>query len=91
MLYECVDEFEASKGLVSRETIRDLEIEIGVIATPPGAAQSVADLFLEGHVNAILNFAPARIIVPDCCLVENIDFTVTMDILSYKLRQAMAA
>lgn len=73
------------------QAIRDLEIEIGVIATPPGAAQSVADLFLEGHVNAILNFAPTRIIVPDCCLVENIDFTVIMDILTYKLRHRMAA
>ena len=74
-----------------KTAIRDLDIEIGVITTPAFAAQGVADLFLEGHVNAILNFAPTRINVPDCCLVENIDFTVTMDILSYKLRQEMAA
>ncbi|MCD6309546.1 MAG: glycosyltransferase [Candidatus Eremiobacteraeota bacterium] len=28
VLYECVDEFEASKGLVKRETIRELETEV---------------------------------------------------------------
>lgn len=65
--------------------IRDLDIEIGVITTPASAAQSVANLLLKYHVNAILNFAPTRISVPSCCLVENIDFTVLMDILSYKL------
>jgi redox-sensing transcriptional repressor len=74
-----------------KPAIRDLNIEIGVITTPASAAQRVADLFLEGHVNAILNFAPTRINVPDCCLVENIDFTVIMDILAYKLHQKMAA
>ena len=68
-----------------------LKGEIGVITTPASAAQGVADLFMEGHVNAILNFAPTRIDAPDCCLVENIDFTVIMDILTYKLHQKMAA
>ena len=67
------------------QAIEELNIEIGVIATPPSAAQKVADLFLEARVNAILNFSPTRISVPDCCLVENIDFTVMLDVLTYKL------
>jgi redox-sensing transcriptional repressor len=74
-----------------KTAIRDLNIEIGVIATPASAAQGVADLFMEGHVNAILNFAPTRINAPECCLVENMDFTIMMDILTYQLRQKMAA
>jgi len=74
-----------------KTTVRDLNIEIGVITTPASAAQGVANLFMEGHVNAILNFAPTRIDSPNCCLVENIDFTVIMDILTYKLHQKMAA
>jgi len=69
------------------QAVKDLDIEIGVITTPPSAAQHVADLFLKAHVNAILNFSPARIRVPDCCLVENIDFTVKLDILTYKLQK----
>lgn len=67
--------------------VEKLEIEIGVITTPASAAQRVADLFLEAHVKAILNFSPTRICVPECCLVENIDFTVKLDILTCKLRQ----
>jgi redox-sensing transcriptional repressor len=64
---------------------RDLDIEIGIITTPAAAAQSTADRFRSAHINAILNFSPARITVPECCLVENIDFTVTLDMLTYKL------
>lgn len=70
-------------------TVEELEIQIGVITTPPGVAQMVADLFLDAQVNAILNFSPTQIHVPDCCRVENIDFTIKLDILSYKLKHEM--
>jgi redox-sensing transcriptional repressor len=69
------------------EAVEELNIEIGVITTPASAAQHVADRFLEAQVNAILNFSPTRISVPDCCLVENVDFTVKLDILTCKLCQ----
>jgi redox-sensing transcriptional repressor len=71
------------------KSVVDLDIQMGVITTPPFAAQGVADLFLKAHVNAILNFSPTRIRVPDCCLVENIDFTVKLDTLTYKLHQEL--
>ena len=67
------------------QAVLDLDIEIGVIATPAPAAQSIAERFLNAHINAILNFSPTQISVPECCLVENIDFTVTLDMLTYKL------
>ncbi|MCP4680727.1 MAG: redox-sensing transcriptional repressor Rex, partial [Desulfobacterales bacterium] len=66
-------------------TARELKIEIGVITTPPSAAQNLADLFLDAQVNAILNFSPTRIRVPDYCFVENIDFTLKLDMLTFKL------
>lgn len=71
------------------DTAEELEIQIGVITTPPTVAQAVADRFLDAQVNAILNFSPTQIHVPDCCRVENIDFTITLDILSYKLKHQM--
>ena len=71
------------------DTVEELEIRIGVITTPPAVAQAVADRFLDAQVNAILNFSPTQIHVPDCCRVENIDFTITLDILSYKLKHQM--
>lgn len=67
-----------------KEAVEELDVEIGVITTPAPAAQRVADYFLDANVNAILNFSPARISVPECCLVENIDFTVMLDVLVYK-------
>lgn len=69
--------------------VEELNIKIGVITTPPSMAQDVANLFIDSHVNAILNFSPTRIYVPDCCLVENIDFTVKLDMLTYKLHHEM--
>ena len=71
------------------DTVEELEIRIGVITTPPAVAQAVADRFLDAQVNAILNFSPTQIHVPDCCRVENIDFTITLDVLSYKLKHQM--
>jgi redox-sensing transcriptional repressor len=68
-----------------REDVEELDIKIGVITAPAAAAQRIADLFLEAEVNALLNFSPTRIVVPECCLVENIDFTVKLDMLTYKL------
>jgi len=84
-----------SSGLIIRdieevnEMAEALNIEIGVSTAPPSAAQMVADHFLDAGVNAILNFSPVRILVPDCCMVENIDFTVKLDILTYKLHRGM--
>ena len=82
-------------GLVIRDikelktAVLDSEVEIGVIATPASEAQSIADLFLDADVNAILNFSPTQIHVPDCCLVENIDFTIKLDVLTYKLKHEL--
>jgi redox-sensing transcriptional repressor len=86
---------EISSGLVVRDikelqdAVEDLDIEIGVIATPPAVAQEIADLFLDAEVNAILNFSPTQISVPEGCLVENIDFTIKLDILTYKLKHEL--
>ncbi len=72
-----------------KDTVRKLDVEIGVIATPATEAQDVADLFLEANVNALINFSPTQIHVPEGCLVENIDFTIKLDILTYKLKHEL--
>lgn len=72
-----------------QETVKERNIKIGIITVPPHEAQKVADYFFEAQVYAILNFSPTRIQAPDCCLVENIDFTVKLDILTYKLTKGL--
>lgn len=67
------------------EIVKERNISIGVIATPASAAQSVANQLVLAGVNGILNFAPVQIQVPDCCHVENIDFTIKLDTIAYHL------
>ena len=52
----------------------DLDVELGIITTPPERAQRAADHLVEAGVRGILNFAPARISVPSRVHVEYVDF-----------------
>lgn len=68
--------------------VADAAIEpfaIGVIATPVGAAQSVADTLVSARVGAILNFAGIRVQVPAEVAVRNVDLSTELRILSYYL------
>jgi redox-sensing transcriptional repressor len=60
---------------------------IGIIATPPGAAQEVADLLVSHGVTAILNFAPSLVAVPANVAVRKVDLALELQILSFYQRQ----
>jgi len=68
-----------------KQLVKDLDIEIGVITTSPLQAQDVADQFFEAGILAILNFSPIQLRTPECCLVQNVDFTLNLDNLAYQL------
>lgn len=63
----------------------DEPYEIGVIATPVGAAQSVAETMVAARIGAILNFAGVTVRVPDDVVVRNVDLSTEFRILSYYL------
>ena len=65
-------EVDCTKTLMER--VPELSIEIGIITTPPERAQRAADHLLDAGVRGILNFAGARIHVPDKVFVEYVDF-----------------
>ena len=69
-----------------KETARELDMDIGVITTPYQGAQKTANSFIDADINAILNFSSAQIQVPAHCIIENIDFTIKLDVLTYKLK-----
>ncbi|WP_018157071.1 redox-sensing transcriptional repressor Rex [Demetria terragena] len=56
---------------------------IGVIATPPAAAQSVADRLVDMGVRSILNFAPAVLVVPEGVEVRKVDLATELQILAF--------
>ncbi|WP_019815018.1 redox-sensing transcriptional repressor Rex [Saccharomonospora saliphila] len=61
----------------------DRGVSIGVIATPPTAAQSVCDRLVAGGVQCILNFAPVVLQVPEHVEVRKVDLAVELQILSF--------
>ena len=69
--------------------VESLEIEVGLIATPPSEAQHTADRLVEAGVKAILNFSPIQLRQPDNILVENVDFTFNLDNLAYFLKERL--
>lgn len=65
------------------EVVRRERVVIGLIATPPGVAQSVADRLVAAGVTSILNFAPTLIRVPDHVALRKVDLAIELQILSY--------
>lgn len=65
------------------ELVGERGVAIGVIATPAAAAQAVADRMVEAGVRSILNFAPARLVVPVNVTVRKVDLAVELQILAY--------
>ncbi|MFH1007323.1 MAG: redox-sensing transcriptional repressor Rex [Candidatus Latescibacterota bacterium] len=67
------------------DTVKEREIRIGVIAVPPAIAQTIADMLISSGVRAILNFAPARVTVPDEVNLRDADLATELECLSYFL------
>jgi redox-sensing transcriptional repressor len=59
------------------------QIAIGIVATPAGSAQEVADLLVAAGVTSILNFAPAVITVPRGVSLRKVDLSIELQILSF--------
>ncbi|MFZ5815709.1 MAG: redox-sensing transcriptional repressor Rex [Bacillota bacterium] len=71
---------QSMKELVT--TVRDQGIKIGILTVPASEAQATAELLRQGGVEAILNFAPAKIKLDDV-FIHNIDLTIELQSLAY--------
>lgn len=72
--------------------VKEHNILIGIIATPPAGAQPVADQLVAAGVTSILNFAPTLVHVPDGVDVRQVDVAVELQILAYhEQRKASSA
>lgn len=63
------------KDILSIEKLEELvsrmKIKTGIITTPAESAQSIADIMIEGGIQAIWNFSLAIIKVPDDIVIKN--------------------
>lgn len=87
---------QQSKGGVPIHGMRDLKrlgkrVDIAVIAVPVASAQVVADHVVSLGIKAILNFTPASLTVPANVKVKSVDFTVSLESLSFYLANEAGA
>jgi len=81
-----VEPVEALSRLVTERGVA-----IGLIATPAAAAQAVADRLVAVGVRAILNFAPAVVVVPPEVSLRKVDLATELSILSFYQQQGRRA
>ena len=77
------------KAVLPLDQLADLaqrmSIHLGIITTPAEGAQTVADEMVKGGIQAIWNFAPVKLKVPEHIIVHNEDLYSTLASLSWKL------
>jgi len=85
---------QQSRGGVPIYDIHDLKkisrregIRIAVIAVPAPSAQHVLNLVVASGMKGILNFSPGALHVPDDVKLKSVDFTVSLESLSFYLAQ----
>ena len=67
--------------------MRDERIQIGIISTPKIHAQETADLLVAGGVQAILNYAPVILKVPESVTVREIDPVSALQSMTYYIHE----
>ena len=63
--------------------VQTRKVSIGIVATPPSAAQDAADRLVAAGITSILNFAPMVLAVPKGVALRKVDLAVELQILSY--------
>ncbi len=61
------------------------KVDIGVITTPAGSAQAIADQLIAGGIKGIWNFAPIALKTPEHVVVEDVHISESLLVLSYRL------
>lgn len=93
--------FDADESLVGREIggrpilsikrmtslCRRMKVHIGIITVPALHAQEVCDKLVEGGIQAIWNFAPVHLKVPEGVIVKNEIIAVSLGELSRQLQE----
>lgn len=62
------------------------QVKMAILTVPAPSAQEVANMLIESGVQAILNFSPTVLDVPDDVVVNSVDLAVELENLSYFIR-----
>ena len=69
--------------------VENMNVHIGIIATPAHTAQAVADVLVKNGVKAIWNFAPTSLNVDEDIIVQNENMATSLAVLSSKLNEKL--
>lgn len=69
------------------DVVRKAGIRVGIIATPRVQAQETADMLVAGGVEAILNYAPVILRVPEHVTVREIDPVSALQSMTYYINE----
>lgn len=80
-----VHALDSLDDIVERE-----QIELGIVAVPADAAQSVADRLVAAGIRGIFNFAPSVLSLPESVAHVSIDLAVELEQLTFAVSQQSA-
>lgn len=66
--------------------VQEHSVKLAILAVPAAVAQQVVNGLVECGIQAILNFAPVVLEVPEQVVVNNVDLAVELENLSYFIR-----
>lgn len=66
---------------------KELNAQIGVLTVPSGIAQDIADFMIEGGIQAIWNFTPFRISVPENIVLQNTSLYAHLAVMFNRLKE----
>jgi redox-sensing transcriptional repressor len=69
-----------------RDVVRKNHVDIGIVAVPAEAAQTVYDALADAGIHAILNFAPVQIKLRPDVKVKSVDLRINLESLSFHLK-----
>ena len=69
-----------------KQFCQDKNIKIGIITVPAPFAQKVADMLVEAGIQAIWNFAPCALVLPDNIIVRREDIALSLAYLDEQLK-----
>ena len=67
------------------DDVRDLGIDLAILAVPASAAQVAADQVVDAGVKGLLNFAPTSLRLPEDVAIRTVDLSVPLEELSFCL------
>ncbi len=68
------------------ETIKELNISIAVITTPPHVAQKVADELVSAGIKGILNYTTKKLKIPENIYLEEYDMIMSLEKIAYFIK-----